>query len=212
MGCHFLFQGIFPTQGLNLHLFHLLHWQAGSLPLAPSGKPIYKQGLWTYVEVPLWEILVFWSAAWWRSTYHRSKVAGVGGSKDGIPRKEEERKKSGRNERKKRESRRWHLPASIPGVSQQASAPQANMVKAAKSFSQKARALFKGLLLRWALAPLGQCTSPQFARAVCLLCGLPCWFSKSDVVGACLSGAGLKGQGVQYGVQALHSSVRSSRC
>ena len=27
---HSLFQGIFPTQGLNLHL---LHWQAGSLPL-----------------------------------------------------------------------------------------------------------------------------------------------------------------------------------
>ena len=27
--------GIFPTQGLNLHL---LHWQAGSLPAAPPGK------------------------------------------------------------------------------------------------------------------------------------------------------------------------------
>ena len=34
-----LLQGIFPTQGLNLHLFCLLHWQAGSLPLAPPGKP-----------------------------------------------------------------------------------------------------------------------------------------------------------------------------
>ena len=32
-------QGIFPTQRLNLHLFCLLHWQAGSLPLAPPGKP-----------------------------------------------------------------------------------------------------------------------------------------------------------------------------
>ena len=38
-GCHFLLQGIFPTQGLNLRLSCLLHWQAGSLPLAPSGKP-----------------------------------------------------------------------------------------------------------------------------------------------------------------------------
>ena len=28
-------QGIFPTQGLNLHLLCLLHWQACSLPLAP---------------------------------------------------------------------------------------------------------------------------------------------------------------------------------
>ena len=40
MGCHALLQGIFPTQGLNLHLLCLLHWQADSLPLAPSGKHI----------------------------------------------------------------------------------------------------------------------------------------------------------------------------
>ena len=26
-GCHFLLQNIFPTQGSNLHLLHLLHWQ-----------------------------------------------------------------------------------------------------------------------------------------------------------------------------------------
>ena len=39
VGCHFLLQGIFPTQGQNLRLFCLLHWQAGSLPLAPPGKP-----------------------------------------------------------------------------------------------------------------------------------------------------------------------------
>ena len=37
--CHFLLQGIFLTQGQNLCLFHLLHWQAGSLPLAPPKKP-----------------------------------------------------------------------------------------------------------------------------------------------------------------------------
>ena len=36
---HALFQGIFLTQGLNLCLLHLLHWQAGSLPLVPPGKP-----------------------------------------------------------------------------------------------------------------------------------------------------------------------------
>ena len=29
--CHFLIQGTFPTQGLNLHLLHLLHWQVDSL-------------------------------------------------------------------------------------------------------------------------------------------------------------------------------------
>ena len=32
-------QEVFPTQGLNPCLVCLLHWQAGSLPLAPSGKP-----------------------------------------------------------------------------------------------------------------------------------------------------------------------------
>ena len=38
-GCYFLLQGILSTQGSNLHLLHLLHWQADSLPLTPSGKP-----------------------------------------------------------------------------------------------------------------------------------------------------------------------------
>ena len=32
-------QGIFPTQRLNPRL-HLLHWQVGSLPLVPPGKPL----------------------------------------------------------------------------------------------------------------------------------------------------------------------------
>ena len=39
MGCHALLQGIFPIQGSNLHLLPLLHWQVGSLPLVPPGKP-----------------------------------------------------------------------------------------------------------------------------------------------------------------------------
>ena len=39
MDFHFLLQVIFLTQGLNLHPLCLLHWQAGSLPLAPPGKP-----------------------------------------------------------------------------------------------------------------------------------------------------------------------------
>ena len=38
-GCHFLLQGIFLTQGLNLHLLHILHWQVDSLKLVPPGKP-----------------------------------------------------------------------------------------------------------------------------------------------------------------------------
>ena len=33
--CHVFPQGLFRTQRLKLHLLHMLHWQAGSLPLAP---------------------------------------------------------------------------------------------------------------------------------------------------------------------------------
>ena len=36
-GCHFLLQGILPTQGLNPHL---PHWQADSLSLTLCGKPL----------------------------------------------------------------------------------------------------------------------------------------------------------------------------
>jgi len=37
--CHAFLQGFFQTQVLNLHLLCILHWQAGSLPLVPPGKP-----------------------------------------------------------------------------------------------------------------------------------------------------------------------------
>ena len=37
VGCHFLLQGIFPTQGLNPHLLSLLHWQADSFTPKPPG-------------------------------------------------------------------------------------------------------------------------------------------------------------------------------
>ena len=40
VGCHVLLQGIFPTQGLNLSPFCLLHWQVDSLPLALLGKSL----------------------------------------------------------------------------------------------------------------------------------------------------------------------------
>ena len=38
MGCHFLLQGIFPTQGLNSCLLCLLHWQADLFTTAPPGQ------------------------------------------------------------------------------------------------------------------------------------------------------------------------------
>ena len=43
-GCHFLLQGIFPTQGLNLHLLCLLHWQVDSLPLYHLGSHLLGEG------------------------------------------------------------------------------------------------------------------------------------------------------------------------
>ena len=39
IGCHFLLQRIFLTQGLNACLLRLLNWQADALPLVPPGKP-----------------------------------------------------------------------------------------------------------------------------------------------------------------------------
>ena len=39
VGYHALLQEIFPTKGWNPGLLCFLHWQAGSLPLVPPGKP-----------------------------------------------------------------------------------------------------------------------------------------------------------------------------
>ena len=43
VGYHALLQGIFLTPGSKPYLSHLLHWQVGSLPLAPPGKPYQLQ-------------------------------------------------------------------------------------------------------------------------------------------------------------------------
>ena len=42
-GCLFLLQGIFPTQGSNPYLLHLLHWLVSSLALSHLGSPRPKQ-------------------------------------------------------------------------------------------------------------------------------------------------------------------------
>ena len=39
VGCHFLLQVIFPTQGQNPHLLSFLHWQVDSLPPHHLGRP-----------------------------------------------------------------------------------------------------------------------------------------------------------------------------
>ena len=51
VGCHFLLQGIFPTQGLNPSLSCLLHWQVGSLLAEPPGKPLYASCFLTSLKV-----------------------------------------------------------------------------------------------------------------------------------------------------------------
>ena len=45
VGCHFLLQGIFLTQGSNPGLLHLLLWQADSLPLSHQGSPLQGRAL-----------------------------------------------------------------------------------------------------------------------------------------------------------------------
>ena len=39
--CHALLQGLFLTQGWNLHLLQVLRWQVGSLPQMLRGKPTH---------------------------------------------------------------------------------------------------------------------------------------------------------------------------
>ena len=49
MGCHFLLQGIFLTQGSNPSLLRLLHWQVNSLPLCHLGSK--QEGAGTGTEI-----------------------------------------------------------------------------------------------------------------------------------------------------------------
>ena len=75
---HALLQGIFPTQGSNMCLSCLLHWQVGSLLLAPPGKSNTYCGSpwntnssdfpgqvmmipWALPEFPIWANLICWS-------------------------------------------------------------------------------------------------------------------------------------------------------
>ena len=53
VSCHFLLQGIFPTQGLNPHLLCLLHWQADALPLSHLGSPYYTYILYIHIVIHL---------------------------------------------------------------------------------------------------------------------------------------------------------------
>ena len=64
VGCHFLLQGIFLTQGSNSHLLHLLHWQADSLPLLPPGKPTFLGGGLMPSSMPTVAMRILRDGAW----------------------------------------------------------------------------------------------------------------------------------------------------
>ena len=49
-------QGISSTQGSNLNALCLLHWQPGSLPLAPPGKPDYMTWRWLNLQMQTTDI------------------------------------------------------------------------------------------------------------------------------------------------------------
>ena len=60
LGCHFLLWGIFLTQGWNLHLLHLLYWQANSLPLSQPRKPPFPTWHSFYIPpVKSWDKITF---------------------------------------------------------------------------------------------------------------------------------------------------------
>ena len=59
VGCHAFLQGISPTQGLNPCLLHLLHWQPGSLPLAPPTDAVYTHTMEYYRARKKNEIMLF---------------------------------------------------------------------------------------------------------------------------------------------------------
>ena len=67
VGCPGLLQETFPTEGLNPHLLHLLHWQSGSLSLAPPTHP----------TILAWRIPMD-RGAWWAT------VPGVARSQTGL--------------------------------------------------------------------------------------------------------------------------------
>ena len=65
IGCHFLLQGIFPTQGSNLHFLCLLHCR--KILYLPSGKPHYGQydallsaEVHSFHQGSLFAVYIFW--------------------------------------------------------------------------------------------------------------------------------------------------------
>ena len=58
VGCHFLLQGIFPTQGLNLCLLRFLIWWASSLTLALPEEPLNIENIFSHSVCCLFILLM----------------------------------------------------------------------------------------------------------------------------------------------------------
>ena len=69
--CHFLHQGIFPTQESNPHLLCLLHWQVGSLPLVPPGKLTAVSLVWETAS--LWMRWFSYEGMGWQALFRTEK-------------------------------------------------------------------------------------------------------------------------------------------
>ena len=85
VGCHALFQGIFPTQGLHPHLLCLLHWQVGSLPSDTPGKP--SKQIWIPPETPSVSrvvILVWLFATLWMIAHQAPLSRDFPGKNTGV--------------------------------------------------------------------------------------------------------------------------------
>ena len=75
VGCHFLLQGLFLTQGSNPHVLHLQHSEVDSLPLVPSGKPKQRQD---WVEYYIIHYLSSWNFLWTDFTCWATCWLGIG--------------------------------------------------------------------------------------------------------------------------------------
>ena len=76
-GLPFPSPGDFLTQGSNLCLLSLLHWQAGCLPLAPSGKPVYTMYIYVSILFQILTQLGYWEYwAEFPALYSRSWLGG----------------------------------------------------------------------------------------------------------------------------------------
>jgi len=70
VGFQALLQGNFLTQGLKLCLLYLLHWQVGSLPPGPPGKPEQNHAGSSVMNFPNLQnvrnkFLCLWLPSWW---------------------------------------------------------------------------------------------------------------------------------------------------